>query len=161
MNCRAAVNLQDNFMDNNNNSNRLRVAVWYRDNWACRFCGSPVFFGPTLKLLDKLSPGHGYYHRHGKQDEMLDLFGNRCAAAHHVDPRSKGGSSTEDNLVTACMQCTMIIGDSGIKPEPDKTNWNAKVTDWDGLSTLYLCLAESEDEWARIIRRYYDIPNQA
>lgn len=165
MNRRAAINLQGDSMGNSSISDPLRFAVWHRDNWVCRFCGSPVFFSPTLKLLDKLSPGHGYYHQHGWQGKMLDLLGNKCAAAHHVDPRSKGGPSTEANLVTACMQCTMTIGDSGKKPEPGITNHSAKMTNWDGLSTLYPrlagILAEKENKWIEIIQRYYDLPSKA
>ena len=63
-----------------------QLHVFDRDNWTCKYCGVPVFFSPTLKLLENLSPGHGYYHQHGKRGEMLRLFQmrNQCGAL--LDP---------------------------------------------------------------------------
>ncbi len=42
-----------------------QLIIWQRDNWHCRYCGAPVFHTPTLKELDKLNPGHLYYHPNG------------------------------------------------------------------------------------------------
>ena len=49
-----------------------QLHVWNRDNWTCKYCEDPVFFAPTLKLLEEKSPGHGYYQGHGKDGEIID-----------------------------------------------------------------------------------------
>lgn len=67
------------------NVERLRVSVFERDGYACRYCGS------------KTPPFH------------LD----------HVYPVSKGGETTEDNLVTACAICNQKKHDKvGLWPRP-------------------------------------------
>jgi len=48
-----------------------QLHIFNRDNWTCKYCGDPVFFAPTLKLLEEKSPGHGYYQGHGKAGKML------------------------------------------------------------------------------------------
>ena len=68
----------------------LQLQVWYRDEWHCQYCAEPIFFSPTLALLDRLSPGHGYYDQHGKRGKMLSLFENLCACCDHVEPVSSG-----------------------------------------------------------------------
>lgn len=67
------------------NVERLRVSVFERDGYACRYCGS------------KTPPFH------------LD----------HVYPVSKGGETTEDNLVTSCARCNVQKHNRiGLWPKP-------------------------------------------
>ena len=121
------------------NSDRLKV--WIRDHWICQYCGEPVFFGPALKELDKISHGHGYFHPNGSEKHMLSLFHRRWASVDHVQPKSKGGKDSMDNYVTACMQCNQEIreksSDQG-KATYGKINKNAIEVNWDGLYSFYL-----------------------
>ncbi len=144
---------------------KIQFAVWCRNHWACRYCGAPVFFSPALKLLDKISPGHGYYHRNGKENEMVDLFQWTWASIDHIVPFSKGGEDEEANFVTACWRCNLKKGNSLCKEakiEPNKVNLSAQLANWDGFSSLYLLLADKidkEDEWAKIIKRHINLSN--
>lgn len=141
-----------------------QLAVWTRDNWTCRYCGDAVFFVPTLKLLNNLSQGHGYYHPNGKADMMLSLFQWKWASVDHIEPRSKGGSDSEDNYATACWNCNLKWGNKTFKdgkPQPNKINENVKTVKWDGFSSLYLTLSPTEDEWVKLLKknRNYLTPN--
>ena len=138
-------------------SKEIQLKVWNRDNWTCKYCGEPVFFAPTLKLLNETSPNHGYYHPHGKADSILTLFQWRWASIDHIFPHSKGGEDSEENYVTACWECNLKINDMTTKqgkPTPNKMNENAKIVNWDGLSSLYLKLWKKEDEWTRLLVHY-------
>ena len=134
---------------------KMQFKVWQRDFWSCRYCGEVVFFSPTLKLLDKLSPGHGYYHPNGKTNKILGLFQWKWASIDHINPVTKGGLNDEDNYVTSCWQCNLKFGNKNLnqgKSKPIEININSKLVNWDGLSSLYIKLVNKDDEWARIIK---------
>ena len=135
----------------------IQLEVWFRDNWTCKYCSEPVFFAPTLKLLDKLSPKHGYYHPNGKTDKILSLFQWRWSSVDHVEPWSKGGQDNIDNYVTACWGCNLKLKDKSRnqgKPKPSMLNENAQIVNWDGLSSVYLKLAQKNDEWTKLLLLY-------
>ena len=129
-----------------------QLHVFNRDNWTCKYCGDPVFFSPTLKLLEDKSPGHGYYQGHGKTGEMLELFRTKWASVDHIIPVTKGGQNNIENYATACWDCNLTLNDAvENKPEPDKINQDNIDTNWDGLVSLYLKLAPENDGWTRLI----------
>ncbi|MFH1508889.1 MAG: HNH endonuclease [bacterium] len=138
----------------------IQLKIWFRDKWSCKYCGEPVFFAPTLKLLNELSPKHGYYHPNGKTDNMLSLFQWHWSSVDHVKPYSKGGEDNINNYVTACWSCNLQLKDKSHdqgKPQPDLTNKNAQVVDWDGLSSLYLKLGQKHDEWTKLLLTYFNL----
>ena len=129
----------------------LQLKVMYRDRWHCRYCGEAVFFSPTLKLLDKLAPGHGYYDRHGKRGRMLGLLADRCAACDHVVPVASGGPTTPENLLAACFACNTR------KSSQSPSEWKTvepkgePPSGWDGLAGLYSTLEGADPAWVGII----------
>jgi 5-methylcytosine-specific restriction endonuclease McrA len=134
-------------------SKRTQLEIWVRDKWTCRYCGKCVIFAPTFKLLDELSPLHGYYDSHGNESKMNSLFARSWASIDHVIPHSKGGSDTNDNFVTACWRCNNIINDKtklqgkpSVRPIDKEPNLN-----WDGLSSVYLKLSKKKDAWTKLI----------
>ena len=137
-------------------SKQLQISVFCRDHWLCRYCLEPVFFNPTLKLLQDLSPGHGYYHPHSKTGERLTLFQRRFASADHVVPVADGGQNIEENLVTACWECN--LGKGNRDPNEfeicDVPDTHASVG-WDGLATIYPKLPGAKSNWNKIIGNYY------
>ncbi len=133
---------------------KLQLKILNRDNWTCRYCDDSVFFSPTLKLLNELSPNHGYYHPNGKTDKMLSLFQWRWASVDHIVPVTKGGTNEEANLVTACWRCNLNLNDKSTdkgKPQPNQLNKSAIEVNWDGLSSLYPLLRKQPDDWCKLI----------
>lgn len=133
-------------------SKQLQFQVFCRDSWHCRYCLDPVFFNPTLKLLNKLSPGHGYYHPNGKEGELLPLFQWKFASADHVVPVANGAKNSIDNLVTSCWRCNLRKSngdpkDFDVNDIPDSIS----SINWDGLSTIYSKLAGASQDWVKII----------
>ena len=134
-------------------SNETRLRVWCRDNWHCQYCGRPVFFGPSLKLLEKINPGHIYHHAHGKTGLMLSLFQWGLASVDHMMPASKGGGNDLGNLVAACWQCNNKKRE---KMTAEKLKLVKKESKWDGFSGLYPSLlkmaGKKDDAWSRLIQ---------
>ena len=129
-----------------------QLQVFKRDNWTCKYCGDPVFFAPTLKLLEEISPGQGYYHPRGKSGEMLELFRTKWASVDHINPVTKGGQNELDNYATACWDCNVSLNDKvENKPPPDKINQDNIKSNWDGLLSLYPKLAKTQDSWVKLI----------
>ena len=129
----------------------IQLKIWNRDHWTCRYCGEAIFFSPTLKLLNTISPGHGYYHKNGKSNAMIDIFQWKWASVDHVHPHAKGGLDSEENYVSACWQCNLSYRDGLDKLQPTAMNTSAVETNWDGLSSLYLELQTEIDEWVALL----------
>ncbi|CAN0039808.1 unnamed protein product, partial [Ectocarpus fasciculatus] len=118
---------------------QLQLRILYRDSWHCTYCKTPLFFSPTLKLLEGVSPGHGYYDQHGKRGAMLSELENSCACCDHVEPYRTGGPTTEENLAASCFRCNRAKSDGDvptIEPWPDEP----RAPNWDGLASLYPAL---------------------
>ncbi len=133
-------------------SKKMQIAILNRDHWHCRYCLNPVFFGPTLKLLHKISPGHSYYHPNGKQGQMIRLFFYRWASVDHVVPFSKGGPDSMDNFVTACWECNMKLNDKEHnqgKPKLNEIPPELIDLNWDGFSSIYPTLPKAESGWLK------------
>ncbi len=130
-----------------------QLQVWYRDGWHCRYCCEPIFFSPTLKLLESLSPGHGYYDRHGKRGVMVSLFENHCACCDHVRPVASGGLTIMENLVSACFQCNRAKSDGPVPKSQERTRHHPRPADWDGLASLYSKLPGADRSWCRALGR--------
>lgn len=133
----------------------VQLRVWKKDKWTCQYCGEQVFFTPTLKLLEKMSPGHGYYHKNGKVGEVLELFRKRWASVDHVNPHARGGEHNEKNFVTACWDCNMRLNNKTLaegKPMPGIDNELIQSVNWDGLSSLYIKLNKEEDIWTKLLK---------
>jgi 5-methylcytosine-specific restriction endonuclease McrA len=148
----------------------LLVSVFRRDGWLCCWCKRPVIFAPVMKFLGRgiRASGGGqrlaYYHAHWTRDgsPLLDLLG---AVIDQIEAFSAGGASDIDNLATACNKC------NGHKSAATLDKWGERPTEkpvkgkygepqhWDGLSTLFVMLAQrdptaltvSEKEWLRAL----------
>jgi hypothetical protein len=74
------------FSKNNNNGLKLRFRILERDGFKCQYCGkSPRLEPSTILNVD------------------------------HIRPAALGGSWSEDNLITACLECNLGKGDLILK----------------------------------------------
>lgn len=109
----------------------LEAQVFARDGWRCRYCATPVIVKPALLLAQSLFGdvfplGRTNGTRHGVR---LALSAN----LDHVEPWSAGGTSLDENLVTACWCCNfgksnatldqLRLNDPRTRP-PVRSNWD-------------------------------------
>jgi HNH endonuclease len=132
---------------------QLQMAVFRRDKFLCRYCCRRTVIPPVLRLLavafDQVFP----YHPHGLMTACHLGFWRDIASCDHLVPVARLGSSTADNLVTACYMCNSIKQNWLI----EELRWELRPiepnADWDGLSASLhelLRIYEDRHEGARI-----------
>jgi 5-methylcytosine-specific restriction endonuclease McrA len=84
-----------------------RRAIFARDHWTCQYCGTGRGTGHTSLTVD------------------------------HVIPRSKGGSSSWDNIVTCCAPCNRRKGDR----LPKQANMHPKNKPAPPAATIFVHVA--------------------
>ena len=78
----------------------MRIAIFRRDNYTCQYCGRDDL------NIHKSIPNHLYY-ADGTECKLSHRYDIREAILHvdHIIPYRWGGTTTPDNLVTACSWC--------------------------------------------------------
>jgi len=132
---------------------QTQATVFQRDKWTCRYCGDNVIFSPALKVLDSLSPEHGYYSRNGSSSEMSPMLLSKCACVDHINPVADGGTNEINNLVCACWKCNTEKSnnnpDSWISRMINIEDVNAPIG-WDGMLSFVFQYDEG-NEWLQYI----------
>lgn len=113
----------------------LEPAVFARDGWTCRYCGTPVVDKRAQDLLHEvLGPaafplGRRNIERHGIRLALT-------AVMDHVDAYASGGPSTAENLVTSCWCCNYGKGRHALASLAldDPRSRPPVLSDWDGAS---------------------------
>ena len=114
-----------------------KAHVLVRDRFTCQFCGTAVFLAQAIKVLDWYAPDLELWDLHGKREPL----NTRWATVDHVTSELDGGMDTLDNLVACCVVCNSRKGGRSV-PAPVKRYVHP---DWDGLSSVFLGLAEQYD----------------
>ena len=149
----------------------LQVKVFRRDGWICRWCGRPVIFAPAMKYLQRFVRDSGitapiaYHDGHWirRNAPLLDHMG---AVIDHVNAHSRGGPNAAENFATACNKCNANKSNAPQAEFGKKSPRRAvkgkygEPQEWDGLSTLFVILAErnfeatsaSEGDWLRHLK---------
>lgn len=89
----------------------IKLAVWERDDFTCSYCGVEMrdsYFAWKNAIIEfnKLPIRERLVGRKGK---LKRTWGLR-PTVDHVIPRSAGGETTMENLVTACSPCNSKKG---------------------------------------------------
>ena len=131
-------------------TNAIRIGVYDRDGWRCRYCGRKVVVAGVLEILTSLSPGFkglllGHHLRTG---ETVPGIRRVYPAVDHVEAVSRGGAKLEShNHVTACTPCNELKG--------NRSGWIPGAIhkdEWDGLVSLYRPLAKRLEN----VRQYHN-----
>ena len=151
------------------------VRVFFRDRWLCRWCGRPTIFAPALKYLALMAKDRGmktepaWYHAHFRRD-AAPLLDEQAAVIDRHTAHSAGGGNEEEDLWTACNMCNMqkcnAHADAYEKGNPIRRikGRYGEPTAWDGLSSLFVLLADdyrdrltvAERAWLKALRLHSD-----
>ncbi len=85
-------------------SKSLERAIYERDSGRCLYCGVDVLLADDQKWLHALVGNDAFAMGRTNLTRSGAMIATR-ATADHVIPRSQGGKTTVDNLVTACWPC--------------------------------------------------------
>jgi 5-methylcytosine-specific restriction endonuclease McrA len=83
---------------------KFEVPLFNRDNYHCRYCGSKVIAKKDFKKMQRLL-GEESFPLRGTNEGRSGFYLIFCATLDHVYPRSLGGATDEENLVTCCWSC--------------------------------------------------------
>jgi 5-methylcytosine-specific restriction endonuclease McrA len=115
----------------------LRVMVFRRDHFTCRYCGTELIPEAILRLLAHVYPTqfpHDINWKAGLTHRAIPIL---SAEVDHILPIARGGLPLElENLRTACPPCNtrkwdLTIAEVGMKDLP------ISASGWDGLTSLY------------------------
>lgn len=143
----------------------ILAAVYERDRYQCRYCGTRTVLTPVMRLLSRAYPHEFPYHPNWKAGEVHPAIEIVSATHDHVDPVARGGDSLEpDNIVTACWVCNSAKGNLAV----ETLGWTLRDQPgndpWHGLADLYAGLWESlgrpelganERSWLAVTRDLY------
>lgn len=89
---------------------REKIAVFARDRWTCRFCGSRTIDLRVLKLVSRAFPTEFPYHSHWKFGHSHLIYWTHSTSLEHVVPIARGGLDESSNFVTTCYACNDARG---------------------------------------------------
>ena len=122
-------------LDSLRSPDKYRKEVFARDKYTCQYCGNKVVSKELLSAYSKVvgkenftAVGTTNQSRHGI------VLGFR-ANADHIDPWTRGGKTSLENLVACCWSCnygksSYTLEELGINSPRDNLKTN---NDWNGL----------------------------
>jgi 5-methylcytosine-specific restriction endonuclease McrA len=123
-------------IDKPNPGEPLRLQVHRRDGWRCRYCGCRVVDKKARDRMREYLPAHLRWTTcYGDHAAFFVL----TAVADHVVPRSWGGRTDFENLVTTCQVCnygrgSYLLEELGlVDPRDREPDSSGK---WDGLERV-------------------------
>lgn len=122
-------------------STSAQLRVFQRDHFVCRYCRRKTVFLPVLRALSAICGPDFPWHPHTKMAECHIAFWRDFASCDHLLPVARGGSSKEENLVTACYMCNSIK-QNWLVEELRWTLLPVSPNPWDGLVSFYPSLVE-------------------
>ena len=117
-------------------SSSVERAIYVRDGWRCRYCGTRVIDRSMRARLHRcLSDVARWGARNADKHTALAAL---SASLDHIVPHSRGGTNDEPNLVTACNACQFGRGQWTLDEVGfwDPREYPPVLDEWDGLTRL-------------------------
>ena len=126
-------------------SSSAERAVYVRDGWRCRYCGTRVIDRSMRARLHRCLPDTARWG--ARNADKHTALAALSASLDHVVPHSRGGTNDEPNLVTACNACQFGRGQWTLEEVGffDPREYPPVLDEWDGLTRLSRLAATSND----------------
>jgi 5-methylcytosine-specific restriction endonuclease McrA len=112
---------------------RVKLEVFQRDGWICRFCGARTIDLRVLQAVSALCPVELPFHPNWKFDASHLLYWTHSSSLEHVIPFGRGGADEVTNFVTTCYACNDARGDLLL----EEIGWHLRApvpSSWQGLT---------------------------
>jgi 5-methylcytosine-specific restriction endonuclease McrA len=128
-------------------------AIFARDGWRCRFCGTKVICKAARSTLIRLFPTEAHWSR--SEFKRHSALYAMASSLDHVVPHSREGQSSTDNFVTACYCCQVGRGEWLLEEVDlfDPRSRSPTVDSWDGLTRIAGSSRAAEREPASLPQR--------
>ena len=148
-------------------SERVRLAVWLRDGFCCRYSDARLVFPPALELLSLLLPEELPYDNppHGKYALTHIIMWQLWPAVDHVIPISKSQDTVSANALENLVTTSASRNSEKSASDPSVLGWSLLISspkaEWDGLVTWYVQYLTRDESWfehptsGKRLRRWY------
>ena len=126
-------------------SSSVERAIYVRDGWRCRYCGTRVIDRSMRARLHRCLPDVARWG--ARNADKHTALAALSASLDHIVPHSRGGTNDEPNLVTACNACQFGRGQWTLEEVGffDPREYPPVLDEWDGLTRLSRLAAASND----------------
>ena len=126
-------------------SSSVERAIYVRDGWRCRYCGTRVIDRSMRARLHRCLPDAARWG--ARNADKHTALAALSASLDHIVPHSRGGTNDEPNLVTACNACQFGRGQWTLEEVGffDPREYPPFLDEWDGLTRLSRLAAASND----------------
>ena len=117
-------------------SSSAERAIYVRDGWRCRYCGTRVIDRSSRARLHRCLPDVARWG--ARNADKHTALAALSASLDHIVPHSRGGTNDEPNLVTACNACQFGRGQWTLEEVGffDPRGYSPILDGWDGLTRL-------------------------
>lgn len=117
-------------------SSNAERAIYARDGWRCRYCGTRVIDRSMRARLHRRLPDVARWG--ARNADKHTALAALSASLDHIVPHSRGGTNDEPNLVTACNACQFGRGQWTLEEVGffDPREYPPVLDEWDGLTRL-------------------------
>jgi len=111
-----------------------QAAVFARDHYSCRYCGTRTILIPVMYTISALYGSIFKAHRHWRRAETDIAYWTYATSLEHIIPSHHGGTNDVANLATSCWRCNALKGNATL----EQVGWTLQPTTdqpWDGLGS--------------------------
>ena len=117
---------------------RLRLGIYRRDGFLCRYCSRQTLLDQALQLLSQIAPDEFPFHPYWKRGFVHPAYPTLTPSCDHLVPITRGGAPKDPmNLVTACARCQYSKREYLIEELRGFDLLPCAPSEWDGLTGLY------------------------
>ncbi|AOG24161.1 HNH endonuclease family protein [Acidovorax sp. RAC01] len=126
-------------------SSSTERAIYARDGWRCRYCGTRVIDRSMRARFHRCLPDVARWG--ARNADKHTALAALSASLDHIVPHSRGGTNDEPNFVTACNACQFGRGQWTLEEVGffDPREYPPVLDEWDGLMRLSRLAAASND----------------
>lgn len=136
-----------------------KMNQFVRDGFIDRYTGKKLLNPGILKVISHYFPNEFPYHSHWKMTETHIAYWELVPTIDHIYPIAKGGEDNENNWVTTSMKNNSIKSNYTIDDIHWKLYPKGNISDWDGLTTIFLRLVKNDKELLKepYIKNWYKV----
>ena len=136
-----------------------KMNQFVKDGFIDRYTGKKLLNPGILKIISHYFPNEFPYHSHWKMTETHIAYWELIPTIDHIYPIAKGGEDNENNWVTTSMKNNSIKSNYTIEDIHWELHPRGNISDWDGLTTIFLQLVESDKDLLKdpYIKSWYKV----
>lgn len=123
-----------------------KMKQFVRDGFIDRYNGKRLVNPGILKVITYYFPDDFPYDPHWKMSRTHKAYWNLIPTIDHIIPTARGGADVPENWATTSMKNNSIKSNYSLDEIGWKIHPKGDLSEWDGLTTLFIKLVENNTE---------------